>query len=171
MPLSSKDSGAFFPNLVDAPSREEVSLSEIRDHCNGPVRPSTSPKTPISLVTLPLSAVIPSAIRGPGQYLPGSSRRYHRGVAKPSLVDHGISLVKHVVPALMRPIRSLWNEVIGFIFLSFAFLGLVRGYREVRAYDGEPRDVFGLILIGFFVAIMGGFGISSFLRARKISRS
>jgi hypothetical protein len=81
------------------------------------------------------------------------------------------AFVKHVVPAVMRPIRSLWNEVVGFVFLAFAFLGMVRGYREIRAYDGEPQDVFGLILIGTFVAVMGGFGISSFLRARKISRS
>jgi len=71
----------------------------------------------------------------------------------------------------MRPIRALWNEVIGFLFLSFAFLGVVRGYRAVRAFDGDAEDVFGLILIGSFVVVMGGFGISSFLRARKITRS
>jgi hypothetical protein len=71
----------------------------------------------------------------------------------------------------MRPIRSLWNEVIGFVFLSFAFLGVVRGYRAVKAFNGEPMDIFGLILIGTFILVTGGFGISSFVRARKITRS
>jgi hypothetical protein len=92
-------------------------------------------------------------------------------VAKPSLLDHGVSLVKHIVPGVMRPIRSLWNEVIGFVFLSFAFLGAINAYRTVRNFDGEVKDLFRLILTGIFVLIMASFGISSFRRARKITRS
>ena len=92
-------------------------------------------------------------------------------MAKRSLVNHGVEFARHVVPQLMRPLRSLWNEVIGFLFLSLSFLGAVSGFRAFRAFNGEPADLFRLILTGIFVLIMAAFGISSFWRARKISRS
>ena len=82
-----------------------------------------------------------------------------------------MQFVKHVVPEVIRPIRSLWNEVIGFLFLSLAFLGAVSGYRIFRKFDGSAETFFRLILAVIFVAIMAGYGISSFRRARKISRS
>ena len=92
-------------------------------------------------------------------------------MAKRSLVSHGADLIRHVVPQVIRPLRSLWHEVIGFLFLSLAFLGGVSGFRKARNFDGSPEILFQLIVTGCFVLIMGGFGISSFLRARKISRS
>jgi hypothetical protein len=67
--------------------------------------------------------------------------------------------------------RSLWNEVIGFLFLSLAFLGAVSGYRIYRHFDGSAETFFRLILVSFFVLIMSGYGVASFRRARKISRS
>jgi len=36
-------------------------------------------------------------------------------VAKRSLLAHGADLIRHVVPQVIRPIRSLWHEVIGFL--------------------------------------------------------
>ena len=92
-------------------------------------------------------------------------------MAKRTLLDHGASFVKHVVPQLIRPLRSLWHEIIGFLFLSLAFLGGVSGFRLIRNFNGEASDVFRLIITAIFVLIMGGFGVSSFWRARKISRS
>ena len=102
---------------------------------------------------------------------PTSNIRYHGYVAKRSIVAHGADLIRHVVPQVIRPIRSLWHEVIGFLFLSLAFLGGVSGFRTARKFDGSPELLFKLILTACFVLIMGGYGISSFLRARKISRS
>ena len=96
---------------------------------------------------------------------------YHESVAKRSLISHGGQFLKHVVPEVIRPIRSLWHEVIGFLFLCLAGLGGISGFRAVRNFDGEPENLFRLVVIGIFVLIMGGFGISSFRRARKISRS
>src|SRR5215217_5964448 len=95
---------------------------------------------------------------------------YHEVVVKRSLMSHGAQFLKHVVPEVIKPIRSLWHEVIGFLFLCLAFLGAISGFRVARNFDGEPENMFRLIIIGIFVAIMGGFGISSFRRARKISR-
>jgi hypothetical protein len=99
------------------------------------------------------------------------SASYHEFVAKRSLLSHGAQFLKHVVPQVIRPIRSLWHEVIGFLFLCLAFFGGVSGFRVVRNFDGEPENMFRLLIIAIFVVIMGGFGISSFRRARKISRS
>jgi hypothetical protein len=97
--------------------------------------------------------------------------RYHEYVAKRSIISHGAELIRHVVPQVIRPIRSLWHEVIGFLFLSLAFLGGVSGFRAARDFDGSPGNLFRLIVIACFVLLMGGYGVSSFLRARKISRS
>jgi hypothetical protein len=92
-------------------------------------------------------------------------------VAKRSIVAHGVQFVRHVVPQVVRPIHSLWHEVIGFLFLSLAFLGGVSGYRIYRHSDGSAETFFRLTLAALFVVIMSGYGISSFRRARKISRS
>ena len=92
-------------------------------------------------------------------------------MAKRTVTDLGVEFLKHVVPKMVRPIRSLWHEVIGFLFLSLAFLGGVSGFRAARNFDGEPENMFRLIVIAIFVLIMGGYGISSFRRARKITRS
>jgi succinate dehydrogenase hydrophobic anchor subunit len=91
---------------------------------------------------------------------------------KPGLAEQGASFLKHVVPGVVKPIRALWNEVIGFLFLCLAFLGAVSGYRSVlRNFGGSPEEVLRLSIVGVFVVVMAGFGISSFRRARKISRS
>ena len=83
--------------------------------------------------------------------------------------------MRHVVPAVMKPARTLWNEVIGFLFLCLAILfgsGAVRAYLAMG--DGAKEDVgdlWRLLGTGFLTLLMLYFGISSFLRARKISRS
>ena len=47
------------------------------------------------------------------------------------------------------------------------------GYRKYYLhFDGSPGEkVFGLTLTACFVLVMSYYGISSFLKARKISRS
>lgn len=77
----------------------------------------------------------------------------------------------HVVPAVMKPARTLWHEVIGFLFISMAVLIGGSSIRLLRHFDGSPGDVIRLIMAAFCVCLLGGYGISSFLRARKISRS
>jgi len=96
---------------------------------------------------------------------------YHRGVAKPSLVNQGYQFIRHIVPAIVRPAHTLWHEVIGCLFLTLAVWPIPSGIRAVRELDSGNGSVVRLILIAAFVVIMGGYGISSFRRARKISRS
>jgi hypothetical protein len=79
--------------------------------------------------------------------------------------------VKTVVPAVIRPLRVLWNEMIGYLFLVFAALAGFSAYRGWRAFDGSGDAVLRVALSGFFALVMAWFGLSSFLRARKISRT
>ena len=90
---------------------------------------------------------------------------------KRSLAHHGREFLRHVVPEVMRPARTLWHEVIGFLFLALAALPIPAGIRQARDYDGQPGTIFRLVITVAFVLIMAAYGISSFRRARKISRS
>jgi len=66
----------------------------------------------------------------------------------------------------VKPAQILWNEVIGFIFLC---LGASFGFYAVRyALRG---DAMRLLVAAIATGIMVWYGVSSFLRARKISRS
>ncbi len=79
--------------------------------------------------------------------------------------------VSHVVPGIIKPLHALWNEVIGFLFLVFAALSGYYVYAGVRKFHGEIEDLKGIIFPGLFALAMTYYGVSSFLKARKISRS
>lgn len=80
-------------------------------------------------------------------------------------------LLDCVLPAVARPARILWNQVIGFLFSVLALIAAPRLYRAVREFDGDLRSLFEVTLSAIFILVMAGFGISSFWRAHKISRS
>jgi hypothetical protein len=77
----------------------------------------------------------------------------------------------HVMPGVVRPLRVLWNEMIGFIFLVLAASAVPSAVRSIRQFHGDPGSVFRAALSITFSAVMAYFGVTSFLRARKISRS
>jgi hypothetical protein len=91
-------------------------------------------------------------------------------------VRHGAQFVKHVVPAVVKPARVLWNEVIGFVFCS---LGVIFGSKSVQLFldfsraAAEERGMAlaRLVLAASCTLVMLYFGVTSFWRARKISRS
>ena len=85
-------------------------------------------------------------------------------------VSHGRQFVKHVLPAIIRPLRVLWNQVIGFLFLVLAAWAVPRGVRCVREFDGDLGSISRLLLTSLFIVIMGGFGIYSFWRAHKAAK-
>ena len=91
-------------------------------------------------------------------------------------IRHGGTFLKHIVPAIIKPLHALWNEVIGFLFLSFATIFGIRTYTYYKVFAQAPPTTaggeFARVLITAIVAVvMACFGISSFRRARKISRS
>jgi hypothetical protein len=71
-----------------------------------------------------------------------------------------------MVPHVVRPAQIIWNKVLGalFLFLALVFLG-----SGVRYYTG-PRNPVGIALAAFIGFVMAAFGISSFLKARRLSR-
>jgi len=79
--------------------------------------------------------------------------------------------LSHVVPSIIKPLHSLWNQVIGFLFLVFTVVAVGYAIRAVRDFDGDVEGLFRIALPGLFALVMGYFCASSFLRARKISRS
>ncbi len=83
----------------------------------------------------------------------------------------GQALFVHVVPRLVRPIRTLWNEIVDFVFIVLALWAVPSGVRAFREFDGDAESIFRVVLVGSFVLMMLAFGLSSFRRARRISRS
>lgn len=79
--------------------------------------------------------------------------------------------LEHVVPGVVRPLRVLWNEIIGFIFLCLAAWAVPSAIRNVRGLQTEQGSMGRVVLSIGFLGLMAYFAISSFLRARKISRS
>ena len=92
-------------------------------------------------------------------------------MAKPGIGATAARIARETLPAIMKPLRTLWNEVISFMFLALAALALPSAFRLYRALDDHPDNLFKLSLTVVFIVIMGGYGISSYLRARRISRS
>jgi hypothetical protein len=87
-----------------------------------------------------------------------------------SSLSRGRQFVQHVLPAVIRPLRVLWNEIIGFFFLVLAAVAIGRTIPIVREFDGEISSLFRLLLSSAFILIMSGFGIYSFWRAHKIPK-
>jgi hypothetical protein len=83
---------------------------------------------------------------------------------------------KHVVPAVIKPARVLWNEIIGFFFICLAVLFGAGVWRAYGAFSKAPADqatgdLLRVAMSGFCFLLMLYFGVSSFRRARRISRS
>lgn len=79
--------------------------------------------------------------------------------------------LRHVLPGILKPLRSLWNEIIGFVFLCLALLPLPRAFRQWQQFNETGEGLSRMAVSLFFIVMMGTFGIHSFLRARKITRS
>ena len=81
------------------------------------------------------------------------------------------SLYSHVMPRVVRPLHALWNEVIGFLFIVFAVVAGFYVVRAIRGFEGDVESLVRILLPALFGMLMFYFGVTSFLRARKISRS
>jgi hypothetical protein len=77
----------------------------------------------------------------------------------------------HVLPGVIRPMHALWNEIIGFVFIVLAIWAAPSAWRNIRLVDGNSESFFKAAISVGFALLMVYFGVSSFLKARKISRS
>jgi hypothetical protein len=96
--------------------------------------------------------------------------RYISSRKQIGLLAAGKQFVRHVVPAVIKPLRVLWNELIAFIFLAF---GVMVAFSTYRNFTGGQAAGNPLVVLagGAFAAMLFYFGLASLLRARKISRS
>jgi hypothetical protein len=92
-------------------------------------------------------------------------------VALRIMLSIGRKLVQHVLPGVFKPIHILWNQLIAFTFFVLAVAVVPSAYRTIRDFDGEPRSLFRAGVSCTFGLIMIYFSLSSFLKARRISKS
>jgi hypothetical protein len=85
----------------------------------------------------------------------------------------GVTELKKFGPRLWAITRELFHEVTGFFFIAIALYftfgrsGLIQ---LLRNFNRNPDTLPQLLLASVFVLMFGGFGVSSFLRARRVSR-
>jgi len=89
---------------------------------------------------------------------------------------HSREFVRHVVPAVAKPVRTLWNDFIAFLFGCLAVFFGFETVRLARAWaKAAPPEAVGdlirLSISGFCTLVVLWYGLSSYLRARRISRS
>src|SRR5271168_2325943 len=61
--------------------------------------------------------------------------------------------VKHVVPAAVKPLHSLWHQILGFIFLVLAGLVAFKIWRSET-----PIEPLALAMYIVFAAVMAAYG-------------
>jgi hypothetical protein len=87
-------------------------------------------------------------------------------VPQKDLARQAGKFVKHVLPAAVKPVHSLWHEILGFIFTVFAVILIIDVIRRRATIEpGKLLLIVPLIVLGLV------YGVSSFLKARRISRS
>jgi hypothetical protein len=79
--------------------------------------------------------------------------------------------VNHVVPAVIKPMRVLWNEIIGFFFFVLAAMAIPSTWRNLQSFLHGEASIFRFLLPAAFASVLIYFAISSFFRARKINKS
>jgi hypothetical protein len=79
--------------------------------------------------------------------------------------------IEHVVPGVVRPMRVLWHEVIGFLFIVLAVIFASSAFRNFHLMASKEVSLLRIAASFFLPVLMAYFGITSFLRARKASRS
>lgn len=85
-------------------------------------------------------------------------------------VSRGRQFIKYILPAVIRPLRILWNQIVGFVFIVLAVWAAPRAVKSVQEFKGDPESLFRIVLTGLFLFLMTGFGIYSFWRAHKVPK-
>lgn len=79
--------------------------------------------------------------------------------------------VHHVVPHVVKPARIIWNQAIGAVFLVLAVTAFANAWGSYKSLASDSQSGGRMVVALMFGAVMAGFGLSSFWRARRISRS
>jgi hypothetical protein len=131
---------------------------------------AAGPKLMASGRRQPAEAQSRRAAHNPSWREPLRRRRSDSIVEDMVSISRGRQFLQHVLPAVLRPIRVLFNQVIGLVFMVLAVAALPRGIQIAREFNGDPESFFKLGLTVLFIATMAGYGIYSFWRAHKVSK-
>jgi hypothetical protein len=71
----------------------------------------------------------------------------------------------------MKPLRALWNEIIAFLFFLLAIPFFIKGYQLIHRFDGSVGAILSVGMCAFLTILMTVYAITSYLKARRISRS
>ena len=77
---------------------------------------------------------------------------------------------RHTLPVAMRPARILWHQVIGFLFFVLAVTPARFEYNALKDFKGDGESWTRVVMAGVFIVVMLGYSVSSFVKARRISR-
>ena len=83
----------------------------------------------------------------------------------------GIDAIRRMVPRFLSIARELTLEIVGFLFLAFAAFFLFGPFGLVQAYRQLPDSMTRVVVAAGGAVMFAWFGIDSFRRAKKISRS
>ncbi len=87
-------------------------------------------------------------------------------------IARGRQFLHYVLPAVIRPLRILWNQIIGFFFLVLTIWAAAGAWRSLKNFKpGDPESVFRVLLGALFIVLMAGYGIYSFWRAHKVPKA
>jgi hypothetical protein len=92
------------------------------------------------------------------------------GNRRKNLIGASVHFARHTLPVAMRPARILWHQMIGFLFIVLAVAPARFEYKALMSFKGDAESWTKAVLAGVFIVVMLSYGISSFLRARKLSR-
>jgi predicted phage tail protein len=85
-------------------------------------------------------------------------------------LSHAQKFAQHVVPEVVRPARIIWNQAVGGVFIVFAIMFFGSAFRYFDSKTGIISNPVGLGFAIFLGVLMAIFGVSSFLKARRIGR-
>jgi len=92
------------------------------------------------------------------------------GSRRKNLIGASVHFARHTLPVAMRPARILWHQMIGFLFIVLAVAPAKFEYKAIQSFKGDAESWTKAVLAGIFIVVMLSYGVSSFLRARKLSR-
>ncbi len=92
------------------------------------------------------------------------------GDRRKRLIGASMRFARETLPEAVRPARILWHQLIGFLFIVLAVAPARFEYKAITNFKGDGKSWTEVVMAGIFIVFMTGYGISSFLRARRLSR-
>lgn len=83
----------------------------------------------------------------------------------------GIDTFRRMLPRFLTLARELGLEIVGFVFLSFALFFVFGPFGLIQAYRQLPDSMTRLLVAGGVAIMFTWFGIDSFRKAKKLSRT